>query len=62
MAVTERGRGRRGTQKPKKPRKVADHAAFGMWADREDMKGVQAWVKKIRALRYDRLERRRPKP
>jgi len=62
VVVTERGRGRRATQKPRKPRKVADHPAIGMWADREDMKDVHAWLKKIRAPRYDRLGRRRPKP
>jgi len=37
--------------------RVVDHPAFGMWADREDMKGPSAWVRKIRAPRYDRLGR-----
>ncbi len=31
---------------------AADHPAFGMWADREDMKDVHAWLKKIRTPRY----------
>ena len=46
----------------KEPMRVEDHPAFGMWADREDMKDPSAWVRKIRAPRYDRLGRRRPKP
>jgi antitoxin (DNA-binding transcriptional repressor) of toxin-antitoxin stability system len=32
--------------------RAADHSAFGMWADREDMKDVRAWLKKIRSPRY----------
>jgi len=46
----------------KEPMRVEDHPAFGMWADRDDMKDPSAWVRKIRAPRYDRLGRRRPKP
>ena len=38
--------------KTKKPMRVEDHPAFGMWADREDMKDVHAWLKKIRTPRY----------
>ena len=38
--------------KTKKPIRVEDHPAFGMWADREDMKDVHAWLKKIRTPRY----------
>jgi len=38
--------------KTKKPMHVEDHPAFGMWADREDMKDVHAWLKKIRTPRY----------
>ena len=34
----------------KKPMRAADHPAVGMWADREDMKDVHAWLKKIRTL------------
>jgi hypothetical protein len=45
-----------------KRRSVLDHPAIGMWADREDMKDVHAWLRKIRAPRYDRLGRRRPRP
>ena len=37
---------------PKNPRPLTDYPAFGMWADREDMKDVQAWLRKIRAPRY----------
>jgi prevent-host-death family protein len=33
-------------------KKLTDYAAFGMWADREDMKDVHAWLKKIRTPRY----------
>ena len=36
----------------KRPIRVEDHPAFGMWADREDMKDVHAWLKKIRTPRY----------
>jgi hypothetical protein len=52
VVVTERGRGRRATRKPRKPRKVEDHPAFGIWADRQDMKDVHAWLRKIRTPRY----------
>jgi hypothetical protein len=48
--------------KAKKKMRVEDHPAFGIWADREDMKDVHAWLRKIRAPRYDRFGRRRPKP
>lgn len=40
----------------------ADHPAFGMWADREDMKDVHARLRNIRAPRFDPLGRRRQKP
>jgi prevent-host-death family protein len=33
-------------------KKLTDYAAFGMWADREDMRDVHAWLKKIRTPRY----------
>ncbi len=32
----------------RKPMRAAEHLAFGIWADREDMKDVHAWLKKIR--------------
>ena len=31
---------------------LSDYAAIGMWADREDMKDVDAWLRKIRKPRY----------
>jgi hypothetical protein len=62
MVVTEQTSRRRATQKGKKPGQPADHPAFGMWADREDVKDVHAWLGKIRAPRYDRLGRRQPRP
>ncbi len=31
---------------------LANHPAFGIWADQEDMKDVHAWLKKIRTPRY----------
>jgi len=31
---------------------VADDPAIGMWADREDMKDVDAWLRKVRKPRY----------
>lgn len=37
---------------PARERKLTDYPAFGMWADREDMKDVHAWLKKIRTPRY----------
>jgi prevent-host-death family protein len=36
----------------KKPLKLTDYPAIGMWADREDMKDVDGWLRKIRKPRY----------
>jgi antitoxin (DNA-binding transcriptional repressor) of toxin-antitoxin stability system len=36
----------------KKKATVADHPAFGMWADRKDMADPAAYVRKIRQPRY----------
>jgi antitoxin (DNA-binding transcriptional repressor) of toxin-antitoxin stability system len=36
---------------------ICDHPAFGMWADREDMKDPSAWVRKLRRKRRERLRR-----
>ncbi len=33
-------------------RKVAEHPAFGMWADREDMADVDAYVRTLRKGRF----------
>jgi len=33
-------------------KKLSDYAAIGMWADREDMEDVDAWLRKIRKPRY----------
>jgi len=38
--------------KRKKTIRVEDHPAFGIWKDREDMKDVHAWLRKIRTPRY----------
>jgi hypothetical protein len=38
--------------KQKETISVQDHPAFGMWKDREDMKEVHAWLRKIRTPRY----------
>ncbi len=38
----------------KSPMRVEDHPAFGIWANREDMKDVHGWLKKIRTPRYMR--------
>ncbi len=35
-----------------KPRPLTEYPAFGMWADREDMKDVHVWLQKIRTPRY----------
>ena len=34
--------------------KTADHPAFGMWADREDMADPSAYVRAMRAARFDK--------
>jgi hypothetical protein len=47
-----KGRERQAIEKPKKMRSVEDHPAFGMWKDREDMKDVHAWLRKVRTPRY----------
>lgn len=54
VTVTLRGKpiARLSSLKTKAPMRVEDHPAFGMWADREDMKDVHAWLKKIRTPRY----------
>jgi hypothetical protein len=39
-------------QELEKPRRVEDHPAIGMWADREDVKDVHAWLRKTRTPRY----------
>ncbi len=54
VTVTLRGKpiARLSALKTKEPMRVEDHPAFGMWADREDMKDVRAWLKKIRTPRY----------
>jgi prevent-host-death family protein len=36
----------------RKAKKLSDYAAIGMWADREDMKDVDAWLRNIRKPRY----------
>lgn len=38
----------------RKERKLSDYPAIGMWADREDMKDVDAWLRNIRKPRYTR--------
>jgi hypothetical protein len=43
----------KGTKRNKTIR-VEDHPAVGVWADREDMKDVHAWLRKIRTPRYPR--------
>ena len=37
---------------PPVAKKLTDYPAIGMWADREDMKDVDAWLRKIRRPRY----------
>ena len=34
------------------PRPMKDHPAVGMWADREDMKDVDQWVRNVRKSRF----------
>ena len=35
--------------------RAADHPAFGMWADRADMKDPSAYVRELRKGRFDAL-------
>ena len=35
--------------------KAADHAAFGLWADRDDMNEVAAHVRNLRKARFNDL-------
>jgi hypothetical protein len=37
----------------KAPPKTRDHPAFGLWADREDMKDVPKYVRKLRKGRVE---------
>jgi antitoxin (DNA-binding transcriptional repressor) of toxin-antitoxin stability system len=54
LTVTLRGKpvARLTALNSKRPMRVEDHPAFGIWANREDMKDVHAWLKKIRTPRY----------
>ncbi len=54
VTVTLRGKpvAKLSALKAKKPMRAAEHPAVGIWADREDMKDVHAWLKKIRTPRY----------
>lgn len=38
----------------RKEKKLSEYRAFGMWADRGDMKDVDAWLRNIRKPRYTR--------
>jgi len=38
--------------KQKETVSIQDHPAIGIWKDREDMKDVHAWLRKIRTPRY----------
>jgi hypothetical protein len=40
------------THVAKKQRNLADHPAFGMWSDRQDMEDAAAYVRKLREARY----------
>lgn len=40
------------TQAENKRENLSDHPAFGMWADRGDMKDPAAYVRKLREPRY----------
>jgi len=54
VTVTLRGKpvARLVSLKKSKPRPLTEYAAFGMWADRKDMKDVHGWLGKIRTPRY----------
>jgi len=36
---------------PRRPLPLAEHPSVGIWADREDMKDVNAWLRKVRKPR-----------
>lgn len=59
VTITYRGKERAKmvpVKKPKRKRKsIAEHPACGMWKDREDMKDVEAWLRKVRRSRYHDL-------
>ena len=44
--------GREAAPARKRSTDLKDRPAFGTWADREDMKDVHAWLRKIRTPRY----------
>jgi antitoxin (DNA-binding transcriptional repressor) of toxin-antitoxin stability system len=54
LTVTLRGKpvAKLSALQAKKPMRVQDHPSFGIWADREDMRNVHAWLKKIRTPKY----------
>ena len=45
-------RAKRKPERRKKEKDLLDFPAIAMWADREDMKDVHAWLRKIRTPRY----------
>ncbi len=44
-----------GTKRSTKKPRTEDQPAFGMWADRKDMKDVAAYVRHLRKGRFDGL-------
>ncbi len=47
-------------EQAERPRmRIADHPAFGMWKDRDDMKDPSAWVRELRGKRQHRSPRSR---
>jgi antitoxin (DNA-binding transcriptional repressor) of toxin-antitoxin stability system len=51
VPIGEDGGGDNGDGPP--PVKAADHPAFGLWADRDDLSDPAAWVRRQRAERFD---------
>ncbi len=41
----------------RKQRPMTEHPAVGMWKDREDMKDVHAYLRRMRRSRFDDLRR-----
>jgi prevent-host-death family protein len=54
LTVTLRGKpvARLTALNQRKAKPLAEFRAFGMWADRKDIKDPSAWVRKIRRPRY----------
>ncbi|MFV2067439.1 MAG: hypothetical protein ACC645_10700 [Pirellulales bacterium] len=44
-----------GSESEQEVKSAKDHPAFGLWADREDIKDVEAQIRQLRKSRFDAL-------